>query len=310
MNYMRLYFYSLIIIFTNIFSSCKFAEEDVVYSYTTAYFPYQEYNRNLVVGEGLKLNIGITFSGVLHNNQDRVFDYEIDPSLVPMGKKILPTHYYTCNNASQIVVPKGELKGYLTVELDSVLFLNDPRSLTGEYVIPIRLLPSDSADSIPPSKNHICVSISYYAKQYGNYTYSGKAIKENDDNYIENLYKNDPAVTNSFRLLQTVGPQRLKMVADPTDMLDPAKGTYSFLLDTPISGDGLVTLLPDPESTIQIIPVNESRYDIASKTYYLSYKYSLNDGTEFTVSDTLVFRNRIRDVQENGLYINEWGNWF
>ena len=89
---MRLYFYSLIIIFTNIFSSCKFAEEDVVYSYTTAYFPYQEYNRNLVVGEGLKLNIGITFSGVLHNNQDRVFDYEIDPSLVPMGKKILPTH--------------------------------------------------------------------------------------------------------------------------------------------------------------------------------------------------------------------------
>lgn len=117
-------------------------------------------------------------------------------------------------------------------------------------------------------------------------------------------------MTNSFRLLQTVGPQRLKMVADPTDMLDPAKGTYSFLLDTPISGDGLVTLLPDPESTIQIIPVNESRYDIASKTYYLSYKYSLNDGTEFTVSDTLVFRNRIRDVQENGLYINEWGNWF
>ena len=158
--------------------------------------------------------------------------------------------------------------------------------------------------------HHICVSISYYAKQYGNYTYSGKAIKENDGNYIENLYKNDPAVTNSFRLLQTVGPQRLKMVADPTDMLDPAKGTYSFLLDTPISGDGLVTLLPDPESTIQIIPVNESRYDIASKTYYLSYKYSLNDGTEFTVSDTLVFRNRIRDVQENGLYINEWGNWF
>lgn len=88
----------------------------------------------------MKLNIGITFSGVLHNNQDRVFDYEIDPSLVPMGKKILPTHYYTCNNASQIVVSKGELKGYLTVELDSVLFLNDPRSLTGEYVIPIRLL--------------------------------------------------------------------------------------------------------------------------------------------------------------------------
>lgn len=289
-------------------SSCAFDDVEDTYSYTSVLFPYKDYNRNLIVGEGLKLNVGIIFSGVINNKQDRNVQYVIDPSLVTGEQKtVLPSTYYTCGHPSLIVVPKGELKGYLPVTIDSVAFLNDPKSLTGEYILPLRLVSSPDVDSIDPGLNSICISVSYYARQHGYYTYSGQINTTKGGSVLNDAaYANNSSVTDSRRFLKTVGYNKFCVMADETNSSDPAKGTYTFLMDVPVNGSGTVTISADPNSPVKVYPDGESTYDADNKIFRLLYTYTLNDGTVCKVSETLVFRNRIRDVQDNGLYINEW----
>lgn len=289
----------------SIFTSCGFDNELVIYDYTTVKFPNQTYVRNVIVGEGLELNIGVSFSGVIENSLQREVNYVIDSTLVPNGKTILPVDYYTLGDASAIIIPKGSLEGYLNVKIDSAKFVNDPKSLTGEYVIPVKLVACSNIDSINQAMNYMVVSISYFAKQQANYTYNGLATRSKDGIDTDVTYKNDPTQNESFRLLRTVGPARMQLVADQIGSNDPAKGIYSFLIDVPISG-GIVTISTDPASAIAVMPVGESTYDAINRTFILSYSYILNDGTICNATDTMTFRNRIRDLQANGVYINDW----
>ena len=292
------------IMLLGIFYSCSFEDEETVYPHTSVYLPYQLYNRNIVVGEGLEFKVGVIFSGVLDNNQDRAVTYKIDPSTIIIATQSeLPQSYYTIED-SEIRIPKGQLKGYLPIKLDSVAFLNDPKSLTGEYILTIHLVSASNIDKITEGMTYMNLSISYFAKQHGNYTYSGK-ITKTDDN-TETSYQNVSTVTESFRLLKTVGPTKMRVVADETSTSkDPAKKTYSFIVDVATHGGGKVTITADPISPIAVSPDGESTYDVATKTFHLNYTYS--DGTvTYKVSENLVFRNRIRDVQADGLYINEW----
>jgi len=47
-----------------------------------------------------------------------------------------------------------------------------------------------------------------------------------------------------------------------------------------------------------------STYDAATKTFTLNYKF-IDGVNEVEVSETMVFRNRIRDIN-NGQGVNEW----
>lgn len=300
-------FYSIIVTFAAIcLVSCSFDDPEDAYPFTSALFVYQDYNRNIVVGEGLQLEAGITFGGVINNKKDRIVEYIVDPSLVTAAdKSVLPSSYYSMGHTSQIVVPKGKLKGYLPIVLDSTAFLNDPKSLTGEYVLPLRIISSFDVDSIPEVTNHIRISISYYAKQHGYYNYSGSVTKTKDGVADVLNYKNIATETNSIRFLQTYGPTSFAVLADTKNDSDPAKDCL-FLLDAPTSGSGAVTISSHPDSPVEVHPDGDCTYDAETKTFSLSYTYTLSDGTVCAVSEELVFRNRIRDVQDNGLYINEW----
>lgn len=288
--------------------SCGFDDKEIVYPYTSALFPYQDYNRNIIVGEGLSLEVGITLAGTLDNDRDRAVRYAIDPSLITDGgQAALPPSYYACSDASQIIVPENSLKGYLHIALDSALFLGDARSLTGEYVLPVRLVSSPDVDSISPGLSFIRISISYYARQHGYYTYSGEIVRTKDGNTTSAAYSNQPSTTDSRRFLHTVGPARLRVEADATNAADPAcADACTFLIDVPVNGGGAVVIAPDPLSTVEVHPDGPSAYDAESKTFTLRYAYTAADGAACKVSESLVFRNRIRDVQSNGLYINEW----
>lgn len=287
--------------------SCAFDDKEIGYDYTSVLFPYQDYNRNIIVGEGLSLGVGITLAGVIDNNKDRVVRYTIDPSLITeSGKDVLPPSYYACENTSQMVIPKNSLKGYLRVDLDSTLFLGDEKSLTGEYILPIRLVSSSDVDSISPDLGFIRISISYYARQHGYYTYSGQITRTKNGNVTNADYSNQSSVTDSRRFLNTVGPDRFRVEADATNNADPANDAYTFLIDVPVNGGGNVAISTDPASPVEVHPDGISTYDADSKTFTLHYTYTATDGTVCKVSESLVFRNRIRDVQSNGLYINEW----
>lgn len=295
----------LLFVSTVTFFSCSFEDDPIEFEYTMVSFPNQNYVRNVIVGEGLELNVGVIFSGIQNNTIQREVGYEIDPTLVPAGKTILPADYYTLGHPNTITINKGKLDGYLNVKLDSTKFLADSKSLTGEYVIPIKLVSKNNIDSINQSKNFMVISVSYFAKQEANYTYYGTVTKTKSGTTNSVRFKSDPTQNNSFRLLRTTGPTIMKLISDPIGTNDPAKGVYSFLVNVPVTG-GDVTIAADPASAIAVSPVESSSFDSAKRTFTLSYTYTLNDGTVCNSTDTLVYRNRIRDMQANGVYINDW----
>lgn len=283
--------------------SCKFDDEEVTYGTTSVYIVNQDYNRNLVVGEGLELKVGVALGGLMSNNETRSVNYVVAPELVTATTQVvMPESYYTLGDKQAIFIPEGELKGYLSVKLDSAAFLADPKALTGEYILPVRLTTSGNIEKVNDEKNYIRVSVSYFAKQHGNYQYHGTTTSS-DGSSVH--YENKAIETNSFRLLKTAGPRTLQMVADPTGDTDPAKNTFSLNVEVATHGGGEVTITPVSGAAIQVEPAGTSTYDEKSKTFYLNYRYD-NNGLTHTAADTLVFRNRIRDVQDNGLYLNEW----
>ena len=52
------------------------------YTYSGVYFPYQTDVRTFVVGEGMKIEVGVTLSGVITNTKDRNVSFSFDGSLV------------------------------------------------------------------------------------------------------------------------------------------------------------------------------------------------------------------------------------
>ena len=303
------------------FASCGFDDDELTYPYSSVLFTYQDYTRNIVVGEGLSLNAGIVLAGFVNNNSDRVVQYVIDPALVTddwemqeSGKSVLPSAYYRLGHPSQIVVPKGQLKGYLPIVMDSVAFLSDPKSMTGEYILPIRLVSSADVDSILYEKSFVRMSLSYFGKQHAYYQYSGDFYKIMDGVVYEfNAFAYIRTENESRRFLQTAGPTQYLMVADATNRADPLNivtgtsisGRVSFLINVPIEGTS-VTLEAYPGSPYEVRASGTSSYDPDTRTFHLEYEWTLEDGTICRIVENLVYRNRIRDDQGNGIYINEW----
>ncbi len=287
------------------FASCGFDDEEAEFPVKKVLFTYQKYNRQLVVGEGLEMKVGVVFAGLPKSDRDRVVEYVIDPSLVTDSRQtVLPTDYYKFDDPSQIIIPKGQLKGYMPVRIDSAKFVNDPKALTGEYILPVRIVKAD-ADAITEGKGYTLISVSYQGKQYGNYEYSG--VRTNSATQEQQQYANVKTVTNSIRQLQTVGPDTFRVYADQQGTNDPAKGQYSFLITLPVKGSGQVTIAKDPDYLpgIEVEADGESTYDADTKTFVLCYKYTQN-GVEWKTVDRMTFRNRIRDDQGDGRVLYEW----
>ena len=306
-NNMKLNFITLSIAAAAVLSlsGCGFDDYDIQYPTKRVLFTYQTYNYQVVVGEGLQLKVGFVFAGLPENDRDRVVKYTVDESLVTNANQTaLPADLYEFDNSSEIVIPKGALKAYMPVRLDSAKFVNDPKALTGEYILPVKITEAD-ADEISPGKEYTLISLSYQGRQFGNYTYTGKATGS-DGQTIE--YTNQPTATNSIRQLQTVAADKFRVYADQNGTADPMKGKYSMLVSVPVKGGGPVTLEPDPDflPDIKVSQNGECTYDEASKTFVLRYKYTDAAGVEWKCEDSMVFRNRVRTDQGDGRVLYEW----
>lgn len=284
---------------------CQYKDDPVEYPYKQVLFTYQEYNRQVVVGEGLQMKVGFVFAGLNRNDRDRKVNFTINNDLITNEKQSpLPSDYYTFDNSSQITIKKGTLKAYMPVKLDSAKLVNDPKALTGEYILAVQITDAD-VDTIPASKDYTLISISYQGHQYGNYRYNGHAVNSVTKDTLKYSYQF--TATNSIRQLQTVGPNKFRVYADQTGNMDPAKGTYSMIITVPVEGSGNVLIEPDTEylTDVPVSPDGESTYDEATKTFTLRYKYT-KDGEEWKAEDVMVFRNRIRDDQGDGRVLYEW----
>ncbi len=295
------------------------------YPYTGIYFSFQQDVRTFVVGEGLKIEVGASLGGVRQNTIDRNVNFILDPSLITAARltsmkssswahikdpvapvtalQLLPTNYYTMTpSATTMVIKSGWHGGTVTIKVDSATFLNDSlKTMVSTYVLPFYITDAD-ADTILESKRYNVVGTKFENMLYGNYWHGGAALVNRPgkaDTTI--LYPTTvPTLENLIWTLKTAGPSTLtcngyfnKTVSAGKEQIDlTLKGTKIILSD---GSDAAATIIPDGESTY-----NNARL-LQKRKIFLKYSFfEASSGFTYHCTDTLTFRNRLRDG------VNEW----
>lgn len=291
------------------------------YDYDGIYFPYQIDVRTLVVGEGMKIQFGVALGGVSDNVKDRIVDYQIDNSLIsaqtlasmkaaatyiktaaaPVTElKLLPANYYQLSDNSRFVIKAGQHSGTVTLKADSAKFLADVSTLIPTYAIPLRITTAD-ADTVLLSKNYAVIGLKYENMLFGNYWHGG-VMEEKDatGNVVKTTayYTAINAPVSKAWTLTTVEPMALT-TNGYADITNPTKQEMKLT-----KSGNKITISSLPGATVQILPDGECTFNEAkllqNRKIFLKYKYVNAAGNTCYATDTLTFRNRIRDG------VNEW----
>jgi hypothetical protein len=284
------------------------------FTYSGIYFPYQVDVRSFIVGEGMKIDVGVTLGGVIENTKDRNVSFTFDNTLINASilNKMktspsayiknpvtsistllaLPASYYTLSNTSTIVIKAGQHSGRVTVAVDSAAFLADNLTIIPNYVLPFRITAAD-ADSVVKLKSYAVVGVKYENMLFGNYWHGGITTVDSAGVTVKPIryYTTIPQPDNKVWTLTTVAPNALVSngYADQTTTKQEVKLTLS---------GGNITISAGTGSTNAYQPDGASTYNQAkllqNRKIVLSYKYVIGVKT-FHAQDTLTFRNRIQD---------------
>lgn len=285
------------------------------------YFPYQIDTRTVVVGEGMKISIGTALGGVRTNEIDRNVTFAVDNTLVTpavlTAMKVadqyikdavsgvasitpLPANYYTLSNSTTMVIKAGQHAGSIVLKPDSTAFLSDPATLMAGYVIALRITSAD-ADTVLLSKNNTAIGLKYENMLYGNYWHGGSALvnRPNKADTTYKYYTTIPQSENSVWTLKTTGPNTLTANGYGNTTVSTKQQ-----MNLAMSGS-TITISTLAGSTWPIVAQGTSTYNNAKllqkRQIFLNYRYvNTTTGYTWTCTDTLSFRNRVRDG------INEW----
>jgi len=292
------------------------------YEYDAIYFPYQQDVRTFVVGEGMKIKFGVALGGVRENTRDRIVSYQLDNSLISPATlammqgssasyiknsvgselKLLPPDYYTLSDDSKFTIKKGEHSGTVTLTPDSAAFLADPETLMATYAIPLRIVSTDAdADSVLQEKNYAVIGLKYENMLFGNYWHGGMTIvRDPSGNPIDTIlyYTTIPSPEAKIWKLATVEPLALTSNG-VSDISSSAQPEMKITLE-----GGSVVVSAVAGATFQVEPDGPSTFNQAKllqdRKILLNYKYQDASGNWYHATDTLTFRNCIRDG------VNEW----
>lgn len=283
------------------------------------YFPRPFNVRTVVVGEGMRIKVGTVLGGVIQNDRDRNVEFRLNNDLVTselltlmkkgdphiknslsgVSKLIpLPAHYFKLSDDSKMIIKKGMHTGTVVVEIDSLNFVTDSKTIQANYVLPFEIVSAD-ADKVLDTQKSSVIGLKYENMLFGNYWYGGvKTTKANNGEVVkeEKYYTYIPSPESRINILKTVGPHTLE-----TSRFANNDGKLRLEL----LNDGItINVSKAPGSTTEIEPDGSSIFNKAkllqNRKIFLSYKYANSDGTTTYVKDTLTFRNRIRDG------VNEW----
>jgi len=290
------------------------------YQYSAIYFTYQQDVRSFIVGEGMKFEVGAALGGVRENLMDRNVTFTFDNSLVTQAQLdqmkaasqpyiknpstpvtsllTLPSNYYTISNSSTMIIKTGQHVGSVTIKPDSVTFLNDSlKTMYSTYVLPFRITSAD-ADSIPPNRSTSVVGVRFENMLFGNYWHGGSALiirpGKADTTITYRWAVND--IASKIWTLTTIGPNTIvtngyyNQTTTKSELKLVLKGTRVFVSAATGSSN---TYIQDGSCTFNRPKLLQDR------KIFLKYSY-LNSGNTYHCTDTLYFRNRIRDG------INEW----
>jgi hypothetical protein len=291
------------------------------YDYAAVYFPYQINVRTFVVGEGMKIEVGAALSGVRDNNKDRNVGYVLDGSLINTAMlnrfktasqgyikdyvatvtelKQLPVNYFTVSNSNTMVIKKGLYMGSVIIKPDSANFLSDPATKMATYVLPFKITTAD-ADTILSSKNYAVIGLRYENMLFGKYWHGGVAVvnRPNKADTTLRYFTSVPQLETKVWTLATNTPNTLYA----SGYLDQVTGKNEMMIT--LNGAN-VTLSSVTGSTFVIEPDGTSAFNkpklLQDRKLFLKYKYTNpTNSYVYHCTDTLTFRNRIRDG------VNEW----
>lgn len=293
------------------------------YTYSSVYFPNQQDVRTFVIGEGMKFKVGAALGGLRENVRDRAVTFELQPSLItpailasmkssslahiknpttPVAAlEMLPSNYYTLSNSTTMIITTGYHEGSVVVKADSSSFLADSaKTINATYVLPFNIINAD-ADTILSSKSSNVVGVKFENMLFGNYWHGGYAIRNRPalpDDTVR-YYTKIPQLDNQSWTLTTAGPTTLIINAyantnsavGAKQLQLVIKGTKVFVSSAPGAAQ---TFTGDGECVF-----NNPRL-LQDRRIYLKYKFTATTGETWHCTDTLRFRNRIRDG------VNEW----
>ena len=301
------------------------------FDYTAAYITYQYDLRTFVAGEGECFNLPVALAGVMVNDMERSYDVVLDNSLCSadlssFGEKIepftamdgmlgtapigtlaggsgsyvttelkasgvnalepLPSDYYTLD-FSGIKIKKGYVTASATIKATRKFF-EDPKSYGPYYAIGYKINKAD-VDSLCKDRSFAVVAVKAENKFFGNWYHGGRSVTGSD--VIEYPFS-IPQDDGKVYTITTVDANTVR-----TDKYVQNKGSLILTFngdDLTITSDE-VKLLPDSRKS----GFNGAKL-LQDRQLYLNYTYEDAKGRAIQVSDTLYFRNRIRDG------INEW----
>ena len=279
--------------------------------------------RSIVVGEGMTFSTGVALAGVIDNTEDRTVSYQVQDTLASSAKlaamttsaqsyivsyakgikslKLLPSSEYSLVNeggkSGETIIRKGSHVGKITVQIDSAAYFSGSASLTPDYVIPLEITDGNGID-IMSGYSYTVIGVRYENMLFGNWWHGGKAVLD-DGSKTQTYYTTIPQSTDKVWTLTTVSPHSLTANAVAGVM----KGNDAQMKLT-LGENGSVTIEPVDGATYQVEPDGESRYNRAGllqdRKIFLNYKFTDKDGNLWHATDTLTFRNRVRDG------VNEW----
>jgi hypothetical protein len=290
------------------------------FDHSGVYFTYQIDTRTVVVGEGMKIEVGVALAGVMENTIDRNVSFSINNALVTSAiltamkngatyiknavtgvttLSPIPANYFTLSDNTKIVIKAGKHTGSVVFKADSANFLADAATINAAYALPLYINSAD-ADTILENKRSSVIGIKYENMLFGNYWHGGvTTVKNAGGTTIQTItYRTTiPTPENTIWTLKTVAPNIL--VTNGYSNVTTSKGEMRLTLDgtnITVSSNTGSTFVVEPDGTSTF---NRSRL-LQDRRIFLSYKYVNGDGNTCYAKDTLTFRNRIRDG------VNEW----
>ena len=313
------------------FYSCENQNVDFPdYNYTAGYFPYQFPVRTLVLGDYIypnendnnhKFLIYAAIGGVYENKAERILDIELAPELCNNVKfsaagdpiQILPSEYYSLSSSSKLIIPEGQVNGYIEVQLTDAFF-DDPLAIKLGYVVPIRITGAQNLDTILRGKtikanpdprittdwtivpkDYTMFAVKYINEYHGKYLHRGTAVTRDASSAVldRQVYHNKYAEKNEIWSLVTTGKNSVTVSGNIRSSV--IIGTLS--MDLTFAGDNNCTIVQSATSPYTITGTgrfaNGEEEWGGKKRDAIFISYQLTDGTNtYSATDTLAMRDR------------------
>jgi hypothetical protein len=318
------------------------------YDLQAVYFPIQLPLRTLSLGEDRidntldrehKFDIGVSIGGMYENKWDWTVDYVLDETLTDNALNgsgapliALPQSYYTMSPPNTVVIPAGSFNGLVRIELTDAFF-NDPLSLTGQYVVPLRITgtTADSVLSGKPArpgevdrrvlgdwesgkapKDWVLYGIKYVNAYHGTYLHRGRDIQYSGGVPVDTVVFREQYVEKDLLMkLTSMSLQRVYSNGLANRLSNTGKLSMELEFDNPAGTSGSIVIYPRESATVSVTGSGEY-FDKAGSTeswtgltwQSMYLQYSWDDGTNVhQVYDTLVFRDRGIKYEVNAITI-------